>query len=110
VLGESLFAELFKHLMTKQGIHGIDTLFNTKDKQNVPLAYKLLRAVVNIKDLDMSEKPTLANQFAAVKLLGAALEGLLAPITSTKSTVGELLTGLSKSLHIVFVLYRLVGM
>lgn len=103
--------------MIDLGIPGIDALFNSKDKQNVPLAYKLLRAVINIKDLEKptqpeepaAVQPSLAKEFAAVKLLGAALEGLLAPITSTKSTVGELLTGLSQSLHIVFVCYRLVG-
>jgi hypothetical protein len=88
----------------------ISAMFNPVDKQNVPIACQLLEG---LRDLDenlgaayATDHPIRVPQIQRAKLVGAAMDGLLAPITGLDRSISDLLVQISTSAHILFVLFR----
>ena len=89
----------------------IKSMFLPKDKQNVPVTVRLLKALAGLVDPLMNDalQPTMLPQLIRAWLLGHALKGVLAPLIDLDSSISELLVLISMAAHILFVLYRAPG-
>jgi hypothetical protein len=87
------------------------SLFDPSDRQNVPLAVRLLRATVELGKVvnlpaGVMDVPSLSNAMADMRLLGAMSECLLSVLVDSEKSVSDLLKQLSKLSHILLVVYR----
>ncbi|KZS88742.1 hypothetical protein SISNIDRAFT_469824 [Sistotremastrum niveocremeum HHB9708] len=80
-------------------------LLNPSDKQDVVLAYNLLKEINQLPPPSSSHSPTFAVARRALNLLGSLFEYLIAPYTSPKMTLSDQLTSLSAAAHILIALY-----
>ena len=86
-------------------------MFFPKDKQNVPVTVRLLKALAGLVDPSMNNavQPTMLPQLIRARRIGHAMQGLLAPLINLNSSISELLVLISMAAHILFVLFRAPG-
>ena len=89
----------------------INSMFFPKDKQNVPVTVRLLKALAGLVDPYMNNavQPTMLPQLIRARLIGHAMQGLLAPLINLDSSISELLVLISMAAYILFVLFRAPG-
>ena len=89
----------------------ISAMFFPKDKQNVPVTVRLLKALVGFMDPSMNNvvQPTMLPQLIRARLIGSAMQGLLAPLINLDCSISELLVLISMTAHILFFLFRTPG-
>ena len=89
----------------------ISAMFFPKDKQNVPVTVRLLKALVGFMDPSMNNvvQPTMLPQLIRARLIGTAMQGLLAPLINLDCSISELLVLISMTAHILFFLFRTPG-
>ncbi|KZS88961.1 hypothetical protein SISNIDRAFT_417371 [Sistotremastrum niveocremeum HHB9708] len=86
----------------------IHSLLNPDDKQDVVLAYNLLKEIYLLKPPTASqvlEKPAFARNRRALNILGKLFGQLLAPYTSIDMSLSEQLSHLSTAAHMLLALY-----
>ena len=86
-------------------------MFFPKDKQNVPVTVRLLKALAGLVDPSMNNavQPTMLPQLIMARRIGHAMQGLLVPLINLNSSISELLVLISMAAHILFVLFRAPG-
>ena len=112
ILGDCLTRADLQVLLTAAGYDSsaIQSMFNPVDKQNVPSACKLLKAVADLVDvLDIAVSSTMLPQLVRARLFGHIVCGLLAPVVELDASISDLLVKISKSTHILFVCFRAAG-
>eukprot|EP00798_Chlamydomonas_sp_ICE-L_P004754 gene4754-34504_t len=111
VLGVAITRQQFQMFCSTAGVNDetIKSYFDPKDKQNVPIAVKLLKTIAGFSSLSDTAIPTLPEELKAAKLLGEVIECLLAPLVQFDATTTSLLEGLSKAAHILFVCFSKGG-
>ncbi|KAF8601235.1 hypothetical protein BDV93DRAFT_585605, partial [Ceratobasidium sp. AG-I] len=78
---------------------------NPNDKQNVPLAFRLLAGVACLRDPLLCDSPTFALKRRILNLVGSLYCYLLDPITDISMSLGQQLTYLSAAAHMLLALY-----
>ena len=112
ILGDCLTRADLQVLLTAAGYDSsaIQSMFNPVDKQNVPSACKLLKAVADLVDVpDIAVSSTMLPQLERARLFGHIVCGLLAPVIELDASISDLLVKISKSAHILFVCFRSAG-
>ncbi|KZT35002.1 hypothetical protein SISSUDRAFT_1081190 [Sistotremastrum suecicum HHB10207 ss-3] len=83
----------------------IQALLNPDDRQDVVLAYNLLKEIVHLRSADEIGEPAFRRVRSGLNILGKLFEQLIAPYTSISMTLAEQLTHLSTAAHILLALY-----
>ena len=112
ILGDCLTRADLQVLLTAAGYDSsaIQSMFNPVDKQNVPSACKLLKAVADLVDVpDIAVSSTMLPQLERARLFGHIVCRLLAPVIELDASISDLLVKISKSAHILFVCFRSAG-
>jgi hypothetical protein len=105
---------LLRKLLQSQGkdTQVLKGLFDPKDKQNVSAAVRFLTLVSQLKDMVSPAQVIGAaalQSFKRVLVLGAVVEGLLAPIINLDYNILQLFRGLARTSALLFTLYRKAG-
>ncbi|KAF9042843.1 hypothetical protein BDZ89DRAFT_1201584 [Hymenopellis radicata] len=86
----------------------IDSLFKPDDKQDVTLAYQLMRDLWSLPETT-SEQPIFVAQRNALRLLGSLFRHLIFPYICVDLTLSEQLRHLSAAAHLALALFREAG-
>lgn len=80
-------------------------LFNPNDRQDVPLAYTLLKEVWSLPEPQSTDSPSIASSRRAICVLGQLFKYIVLPYIQTSLSLHEQLTYLSAAAHLTFFLY-----
>lgn len=102
--GVSITPAVLRHHLLLDGLSelAVDRMLNPKDRQNVPLTYRLLYSVSR---LPPSDSPTLRAPRRILRLLGALYRSMLDPYTDIKLSLHQQLVKLSTASHLSLALY-----
>ncbi|KZV95332.1 hypothetical protein EXIGLDRAFT_610725 [Exidia glandulosa HHB12029] len=104
LLDTGLTPELAGALLTAQDSR-VNALLNPNDKQDVPLAYSLLIAIMNMPAPEQQHTPAYQKIRRALNLLGYTFGCWLRPYTTLSMSASEQLSTLSTGVHIWLALY-----
>ncbi|KAL0061966.1 hypothetical protein AAF712_011175 [Marasmius tenuissimus] len=108
--GTVVTPDLLKHHLRMEGssaIH-IRSLFNPEDKQDVKLAFDLLKDIWNmasLPELESSRKPYHKQVQEAIRIMGQFFLYLIFPYVCVDLSLAEQLEYLSTAAHLMFALY-----
>ena len=81
-----------------------------KDDQSVPEAVALLKAILGLKEKTLPDECLeLKSQMQDLILWGDIYEGVMMPAIELKASLTDILKGMSKSAHLMFLVYRRHG-
>ncbi|KAJ7736281.1 hypothetical protein B0H16DRAFT_1326584 [Mycena metata] len=106
VLNRSIITQWLERL-PDQTKESVAILVDPADHQNVPRAYKLMRACISLGSLDVP--PMDHGTRRAFALAGEMWKAFLDPFTDGTLSLSESLSSLSKFAHLAFVFYRMHG-
>ncbi|KAK1221659.1 hypothetical protein PQX77_015528 [Marasmius sp. AFHP31] len=110
ITGVVVTPDLFRQHLRMVGltpIH-INSLFNPEDKQDVKLAFLLLKDIWSLPKMpatEASEKPYQSDIRDAIRILGRACFHLVFPYVCVDLSLSEQLEHLSAAAHLIFALY-----
>ena len=96
-----------QNVLTKFPDINVASLLNVKDKQNVPMAVRLIELIYDI-DLEGAEKFEL-DILKEIKLFGKVCYLLLGTIANVRSNLCDQLTDLAQLSYMLFIIYRKHG-
>ncbi|KAF8676640.1 hypothetical protein AX14_004851 [Amanita brunnescens Koide BX004] len=80
-------------------------LFNPNDRQDVPLAYTLLKEIWSLPEPQSTDNPNIVSSQHAICVLGQLFKYIVLPYIQTTLSLHEQLTYLSAAAHLTFFLY-----
>ncbi|KZT31395.1 hypothetical protein SISSUDRAFT_1067790 [Sistotremastrum suecicum HHB10207 ss-3] len=98
ILGEQLRADRLSPMRIRE-------LLKPDDKQDVVLAYNLLKTIAHLRSPNTNDSAGFIRTRAALNILGKLFENLIAPYTSIDMTLAEQLNRLSTAAHMALALY-----
>ncbi|KAJ7347779.1 hypothetical protein DFH08DRAFT_936589 [Mycena albidolilacea] len=97
------FMDFWSAGLSSQHIHAI---LNPDDKQDVKLAFDLLKDIWSLPPAPADARPGFASAREAVRIIGSLFYHLLFPYVCVDLTLSEQLEHLSAATHLLLILYR----
>jgi hypothetical protein len=99
--------EEYLTLLPNQTRESIRKLLNPADPQDVPRAVELIRAVADLRSLDISKfNPSQMKTVSALQLIGALFHSMIEPFVNPNMSLTQQFQHLSAYAHMALVLYR----
>ncbi|KAF8216255.1 hypothetical protein K438DRAFT_1901897 [Mycena galopus ATCC 62051] len=98
-----LCAHLQSAGLSTQHIHAV---LNPEDKQDVKLAFDLLKDIWSLPPAPTDARPGFASAWEAVRIIGSLFYHLVFPYVCVDLTLSEQLEHLSAAAHLLLILYR----
>jgi hypothetical protein len=83
----------------------ITYLFNPNDRQDVPLAYTLLKEIWSLPEPQSTDSPSIVSSRHAIRVLGQLFKYIVLPYIQITLSLHEQLASLSAAAHLTFFLY-----
>ncbi|KAH8991639.1 hypothetical protein EDB86DRAFT_2806500, partial [Lactarius hatsudake] len=108
ILGFCVTPSILRSQLESNGTstHHLRSLLNPNDKQDVVLAYSLLKEIWSLPPPPASCDPAFALARRALNIYGEFAQHLVLPYVCVDQSLGDQLIHLSAAAHLVFLLYR----
>ncbi|KAH9177426.1 hypothetical protein EDB89DRAFT_1845132, partial [Lactarius sanguifluus] len=108
ILGFCITPSILRSQLEYNGIssHQLRSLLNPNDKQDVVLAYSLLKEIWSLPPPPASCNPAFALARRALNIYGEFVQHLMLPYVCVDQNLDEQLIHLSAAAHVAFLLYR----